>query len=189
MGVIVDLEWKVQIQSFPNAPRGGDLGVFVPTDDGALAALIDATGHGLTAYSVAQKARNTILQSKLRAPDEVLYELHDTLSGSIGAAISVAHIQGDFIDFAGIGNVKASVNLKPLRVRTGIVGQRMRTPTVTRVGFPPNVWLLMHTDGVSTLRSIPSGSAETAARKLVETHGTIHDDSAVLLVRRVGGSS
>ena len=44
----------------------------------------------------------------------------------------------------------------------------MRKPDVVRVTFEPNNWLLMHTDGVSQPRSIPTGSAETAARTLVE---------------------
>jgi hypothetical protein len=155
----------------------------LPSEDGALVALIDATGHGLTAYAVAQTARKTLLQSSSREPDALLQELDAALAGSIGAAISVAHIRLHELSFAGVGNVSASVGLRPLLVRAGVVGLRMRKPNVVRVRFEAGSWLLMHTDGVSQPRTIPVGSAETAARALVEGHGSHHDDAAVVLVR------
>jgi hypothetical protein len=179
----MELECAVHIRSYPGAPRGGDAGVVVRGENGALAALIDATGHGLTAYAVAQTARRTLLQTSNREPDAVLQELDAALAGSIGAAVSVAHIRSRELAFAGVGNVSASVGLRPLLVRPGVVGRRMRKPTVVRVAFEPDTWLLMHTDGVSPPRTIPAGDAETAARVLVETQGSHHDDAGVLLVR------
>ena len=59
----------------------------------------------------------------------------------------------------------------------------MRKPTVERVTFERNTWLLMHTDGVSRPGTIPAGDAETAARALIETKGSHHDDAGVLLLR------
>jgi hypothetical protein len=179
----MELEWAVHIRSCHGAPRGGDAGVVVPDEDGALAALIDATGHGLTAYAVAQTARHVLLQTSSREPAAVLQELDAALAGSIGAAISVAHIRLNELAFAGIGNVSASVGLHPLLVRPGVVGRRMRTPTVVRASFEPNTWLLMHTDGVSRPEVIPPGDADTAARVLVEAKGSRHDDAGVLLMR------
>ena len=173
----------MHIRSYPGAPRGGDAGVVVPGEDGALAALIDASGHGLTAYAVAQTARSILLQTSSREPDAVLQELDAALAGSIGAAISVAHIRLHELAFAGVGNVAASAGLRPLLVRPGIVGRRMRKPTVVRVAFEPNTWLLMYTDGVSRPGTIPAGDAKTAARVLVETQGSHHDDAGVLLAR------
>ncbi len=179
----MELEWAVHIRSYPGAPRGGDVGVVVPLEDGALAALIDATGHGLTAYAVAQTARKTLLRASTWEPDAILRELDAALAGSIGAAISVARIRQRTLAFAGVGNVSASVGLRPLPGRAGVVGQRMRTPQVVRVAFEPDTWLLMHTDGVSHPRAIPAGNADTAARTLVETHGSQHDDAGVVLAR------
>jgi hypothetical protein len=179
----MELECAVHIRSYPGAPRGGDAGVVVRGEDGALAALIDATGHGLTAYAVAQTARRALLETSRREPDAILQELDAALAGSIGAAISIAHIRLHEIAFAGVGNVSASVGLRPLLVRPGVVGRRMRKPTVVRVAFEPNTWLLMHTDGVSRPETIPAGDAETAARVLVEAKGSHHDDAGVLLIR------
>jgi hypothetical protein len=179
----MELEWAVHIRSYPGAPRGGDVGVVLPHEDGALAALIDASGHGLQAYAVAQAARKTLLAIPDREPDTVLRKLDAALAGSIGAAISVAHIRANELSFAGVGNVSASVDLRPLVTRAGVVGRRMRVPDVQRAAFRPNTWLLMHTDGVSRPQAIPAGGADSAARALVEAHGSPHDDAGVLLLR------
>ena len=173
----------MHVRSYPGAPRGGDVGVIVLDECGALAALVDATGHGLTAYAVAQAARKILLQTSSREPDVVLQELDATLAGSIGAAISVAHVRPHELAFSGVGNVSASIGLRPMLVRPGVVGRRMRKPAVARMAFEPNTWLLMHTDGVSRPDTIPAGDAETAARALVEAKGSHHDDAGVLLLR------
>ncbi len=159
------------------------MGVFIPLEDGALAALIDASGHGLAAYSVAQTARNTILNSSTRKPDALLDELNNALRGSIGAAIFIARIHPSTIEFAGVGNVSASIGLKPLLGRAGVVGLRMRPPTLVTANLPPDSWFLMHTDGVSRPKSIPSGNAESAANTLMETCASGHDDAGILLAR------
>ena len=179
----MELDWTVLIRPYPGAPRGGDLGVVIPLEDGALAVLVDASGHGLAAYAVAQTARNTILESGSRDPAALLTELDAALSGGIGAAVSVARVFADRLEFAGIGNVNASVGLKPLVVRPGVVGVRMRTPRVMSTDFPPDTWLLMHTDGVSRPRSIPGGSAESVATALMDDRGSDFDDSGILLLR------
>lgn len=183
MGVGVELEWAVHVRSYPGAPRGGDAGVVRLLDDGALLVLLDATGHGLPAYAVAQTARKMLLQTDFEEPGTVLNALNEALAGGLGAAVSVARIRGQEFEFAGVGNVSALVNGRHMLVRPGVVGQRMRTPRVEQIKFPVGTWLLLHTDGVSTPPGIPAGSAETAAREIVETHGSNHDDAGVLLAR------
>ena len=179
----MELECGCHVRSYPGAPRGGDAAVVRHLDEGALLALVDATGHGLTAYAVAQKARKLLLETAKEDPAAILIDLDRTLAGGIGAAVSVARVRGDEIHFAGVGNVTGRVDSRPLLVRTGIVGNRMRTPRVERVPFPVGSWLLMHTDGVSPPGTVPAGSAETAARALVEEHGSTHDDAGVVLAR------
>jgi len=145
--------------------------------------MIDASGHGLAAYVVANAARQAAMRSVEDSPDRMLLEIDEALRSSIGAAVSIARIRKDSIDFAGVGNVKASVNLSPLMSQPGVVGLRMRSPKVVTAPFGPDRWLLMHTDGVSTPRSLPNGSAESVARKLVDAHGSSLDDAGVLLAR------
>jgi hypothetical protein len=179
----MQIEWKIAIRPLQGSPRGGDMGVYVPLEDGALAALIDASGHGLAAYSVAQAARNTILESRSRAPDVLLQQLDEALRGTIGAAVSIARIYPDRIEFSGVGNVRASIGLKPLLLRAGVVGVRMRPPKNITASLPRDNWLFMHTDGVSRPTSIPHGSAETVANALLDSCGSDNDDAGILLVR------
>ncbi|CTQ53337.1 Stage II sporulation protein E (SpoIIE) [Roseibium album] len=179
----MELDWNVEIRSYQGAPRGGDMGLVIPLEDGALAALVDATGHGLPAYAVAQTVRKTLFDRTNFQPDVLLNDLDVVLEGSIGAAISLARIYSDRIDFAGVGNVNAIIGGNQLLVRTGIVGQRMRTPHLTTAAFPEDTWFVMYTDGVARPRSIPAGNAATASRQLIENAGSDHDDAGVLMAR------
>jgi len=159
------------------------MGVFIPLNDGALATLIDASGHGLAAYKVSQVSRNTILNSSSREPVALMNELNIALRGSIGAAIAIARIFPEKIEFSGVGNVRASIDLKPLISTPGVVGIRMRAPKIETTRFTFNKWFLMHTDGLAHPKSIPGGNAETASKFLVEANASDHDDAGVLMAR------
>ena len=177
------LEHAVSVRSYPGSPMGGDLGLVVPLDGGALAALIDASGHGLASHAVALAARKVIAASADESLEAIFARLDAALSGTVGAAISIARVTGAGVTFAGVGNVAAYVDLKPLATRLGVVGQHPRPPPLAKSALPPDAWLLMHTDGVRTPDAVPRGAAATAAAALVRSHGHLHDDAAVLLLR------
>ena len=183
MGMTLELDYAVKVRSYPGSPRGGDFGLVIPSDDGALVALIDASGHGLSAYAVAQKARAVVLQHPLAQPLALLKLLDEGLRGSDGAAVSIARIHGETLTFAGVGNVAARVDTQRLTTQNGIVGHRMRTPALIEVPFPHGSWLLMHTDGIATPGHIPPGTAQTVVQTLVETHGSDTDDASALALR------
>lgn len=185
-GADMELDWNIHISPLAGHPRGGDMGVFIPLEDGALVALIDASGHGLAAYSVAQAARNAILSHESRDPALILNDLNTELKGTIGAAISIARIFPDVVEFAGIGNVNASIGAKQLVIRTGVVGVRMRTPSIIRSKIVQNEWFFMHTDGIKRPRNLPVGNAETVSKQIMETKRSGHDDAGILLVRWLG---
>jgi len=180
------LDAAVHVRPFPGFPRGGDLGVIRPLDDGALVALVDAVGHGLTAYSAAQIARHTLLTTNSEAPEVVLGELDTALQGSVGAVAAVARIFRNRIVFAGVGNVAAWCAGQRLLSREGVLGQRFRTPRVSEHALPSGQWLLLASDGVSSAQPLlAAGTAATVARALVESAGKAHDDAAVLAARWV----
>jgi hypothetical protein len=188
MGMIAALEHAIKVQSFPGMPRGGDIGLLVPSEEGGLAALIDASGHGLVAYGVAVEARRVIAANAEKSLADLFNLLDRVLQGSVGAAISIARITGENLEFGGVGNVAAYVDLKPLHVQVGIVGEKRPRPlSLSRSHLPAGAWLLMHTDGVRRPDAVPAGSAETAASALVRSHGRTTDDAAVLLLRRREG--
>lgn len=184
MALTPELDWAVHVRPYPGAPRGGDWGAVFPTQDGALAILVDAAGHGLAAYSVAQKARAAIYENKDSRPDALLLAIDHALKKTDGAAVALARLVNSTLYFVGVGNIQASLGGQPLLSRTGIVGLRMRQPRIIETRLETGVWLLMHTDGVAPPRSTPAGSAKSVATALVETFGSAHDDATVLLLRR-----
>lgn len=184
MAVTPDLDWAVHVRPYPGAPRGGDWGAVIPADDGALAVLVDAAGHGLTAYVVAQKVRASIYEHKGARLDALLLAIDQSLKNTDGAAISLAFLSDSHLCFVGVGNIQASVGGRPLVSRAGIVGLRMRQPRLIETRLEPGAWFLMHSDGVSSPTSIPAGSAQSVAASLVEKFGSFHDDASVLLLRR-----
>jgi len=182
----VELDAAVHVRPYAGSPRGGDLGVIRALDDGALVALVDAVGHGLTAYAAAQIARLTLLATQRDQPDEVLAELHEALKGSVGAAAAVARLRRGHFSFAGIGNVAGWCAGQRLLVRDGVLGQRFRAPRVSEYEIVTGQWLILNTDGVSYAGAAqPAGEAATVARALVERAGKAHDDAAVLAARWV----
>jgi hypothetical protein len=180
------LDAAVHVRPYPGQPRGGDLGVIRPLEDGALVALVDALGHGLTAYAAAQIAHKTLLGTRSEAPDVILAELHEALAGTVGAVASVARIFRGHFNFAAIGNVTAWCAGRRLLAREGVLGQRYRTPRVSEHDLAAGQWLLFVTDGVSySGTALPGGAAATVVQKLVESSGKDHDDAAALAARWV----
>ena len=184
------LDHAVCVRSYPGSPRGGDMGLVVPLAQGALAVLLDASGHGLDAYAVAQKARRTILSNSHLAPANLLLALNDALQSSIGAAAAVASLQDEQLAFSGIGNVNARLivasHQQALKVKTGVLGLRMRTPETQTLPFPIGACLVMHSDGVALLDHVPRGNAQAIAQSLVEQLGSPHDDASALVLQRLG---
>lgn len=182
----IRLDAAVHVRSYPGAPRGGDFGVIRPLDDGALLALVDATGHGLTAYAAARVARETLLQTPSDRPEAVLGELHEALRGTVGAAASVVRLFPDRFTFAGIGNVAVWAGARRLAARDGTLGQRIRPARQVEQDLPSGEWLIFATDGVAyAAEDVLSGDAEALAQRLVERHGKLHDDAGVLAARWV----
>ena len=94
-----------------------------------LAALIDATGHGLASHAVALTARSVIIANADAGVGDIFLGLDTALQGTLGAAISIASISRGSVVFAGIGNVAAYMDLHPLLTRVGTVGgQRRKDP-------------------------------------------------------------
>ena len=176
------------VRPYPGSPRGGDLGVIRPLEDGALVALVDALGHGLTAHAAAMVAHRSLLGTRSEEPAVILAELHQALRGTVGAVAAVARIFRERFTFAGIGNVGGWYGGRRLLSREGILGQHYRPPRVTEQPISCAEWLLLHTDGVSySGAALPSGTAETVVRALVTSSGKSHDDAAVLAARWVEG--
>lgn len=183
--LMIELDYGIHTRSFPGSPLGGDLGLVIPQADGALMAMVDATGHGLSAYAITRIARSVILDNADQAPDELLRLLNARLTGTDGASASIIRLQNGKIHFSGIGNIRTLIGQHRLTPKAGMLGQRMRTPDISTLVFPAGQWLLMHTDGVSTVNTLPFPVAHATglAHKIVDLHGSPMDDACALVLR------
>ncbi|MGE3270579.1 MAG: SpoIIE family protein phosphatase [Chloroflexota bacterium] len=160
-------------------------------------AVIDGLGHGPDAADAAGRAVATLEAHPALAPAEALQRCHAALSGTRGAAISIASLdlaRGE-VAYAGIGNVEAHIwrgcRRERLIVYRGIVGSAMRTVrTFTAPLSLAEEWVfMMHTDGLSARADIyavdlaPPWEPDAVAQALVERYGRLQDDALVIVVR------
>jgi len=139
---------------YPGEAANGDAWTVTWDGETCRITVIDALGHGPEAAAVAQRAHVAVEAEPQLDALETLRLCQAVLSGTRGAAVSVATVvpaQGQ-LTYAGIGNVEAQVwhgagRVRPICYR-GIVGvtqQRVRAEPVALV--PPWV-LVMYTDGI-----------------------------------------
>lgn len=172
-------------------------------DAAALFGLLDGLGHGPSAATAAT-AGVEALKGARAEPLEVLIQLcHRALSGTRGAAMTLARI--DFaagnLSWTGVGNVSANLVAKAAsgiqirssaRLTNGIVGYRI--PDIGPAQVVPirtGDLLLIASDGIAEdhLDQIDfAASASEIACQILQKHAKESDDAMVLAARHRGSS-
>ena len=174
----------------------GDLAFRVERGGGWVLALVDGTGHGPAARSVAALAESAVRDDEETQPARLLDRLDRALKGSVGAAAGVAYVElvSQRLVFAGVGNVVARVlGREETRLVSahGILGQRFRTPPERSVRLELQDLFVMHSDGISerfdskVLPELSFAPAATIAALLLSRYGKQHDDASCLVARVV----
>lgn len=126
--------------------------------------LIDGLGHGISATEAAQAGVATAARVGVDSATRLIEQVHAGMSGTRGGAAAVARI--DFasggMEFAGIGNIAASVHgdeqTHGLASHAGIVGVQFRKVQAFPLHVTPGTLLIMHSDGLQgrwNLRDYP----------------------------------
>ena len=194
-GVSGPFDYAVGRKGFGGSRFVGDLALMAPAGGQWLIAIIDATGHGERAFKTASLAASTIVSNAQADLIHLLYQTHEALALTEGAAIGLLLIQpesGQFT-YAGIGNTRVeTIGNSPWRgVSTpGIVGQRMREPFLQESVLARDDLLSLSSDGIDEFdvgnllsKHRMLGLKETA-RKVMTQHAAHHDDACCLLLRR-----
>ena len=142
-------------RSFPGEAVNGDA-VSIQWHEGMCRiALIDALGHGPSAFETACRAVEVLTERPDLGPIDAINLCHAALHGTRGAAMSIAHIDSaqTRLTFVGIGNVDARLHVggreyRPVPYR-GIVGYTMRTVRSEIYELPDDWHLAMFTDGIT----------------------------------------
>ncbi|HEV7665634.1 MAG TPA: SpoIIE family protein phosphatase [Chloroflexota bacterium] len=164
---------------------------------GCRLAVIDGLGHGPPAAAASDAACAALAQRPDLPPGQSLRLCHAALSGTRGAAISIAAIDasGTSLQYAGIGNVEGhlwhSGVQQRLMVYRGIVGAVLPEPRVFTFALPSGWLLVLHTDGIRARFRLDASPAEALdqaqhlADYLLAEWARPTDDAMVVVLRGI----
>lgn len=122
--------------------------------------VVDGLGHGRGAAEAALECVRAFRQAAGAPPAARVEALHGALRATRGAAIAVAELDtaARLVRFAGLGNVVGSVYgegpVRHLVSHHGTAGHTARRITEYTYPFPARSVLVMHSDGVASLRDL-----------------------------------
>lgn len=189
------------VRPCPSQTQSGD--AVCLKDDGTFCriALIDATGHGETAATIARNAAHLLEDLPVsREPEQVIEVLNTALFGSNGASMQVLSInyKTKKILAAGVGNATCIVYSGNkghiISPRPGLVGNlptKLSKDTVQVASvddIAEDLLIVMHSDGVLHLPDLKDylsnhASAAIWAQILFQPQNTPLDDSSLVVVR------
>lgn len=165
-------------------------------DDGATFLVVDGLGHGPDASRAAAAAIDVLRRHPEHSAIRLLDLAHGRLRATRGAAL--AFMRHDRrrgqIDFAGVGNIAASIHegasRRSMVSHNGIVGHNVHKSEMYSYPWPPGALLVAHTDGLETqwdlgaFPGIVTHHPSVIAATLFRRHTRKRDDVAVLVVRQ-----
>jgi phosphoserine phosphatase RsbX len=203
-GWLGPIEWAAKARPRPGENICGDRLIAVDVDGtGALIGVLDGLGHGAEAAEAAKRGVDVLRSRRTEPLDVLIHRCHSALSGTRGAAMTLARIdyRSDTLSWIGIGNVAADLVAKhpggvevrsSARLAGGIVGYRIpETLTPQEVPIRPGDLMVMASDGIveDHLDDIDfSASSLTIADQILHRHIKGNDDALVLAARHRGAS-
>jgi phosphoserine phosphatase RsbX len=203
-GWLGPIEWAAKARPRPGENVCGDRLIAVDVDGtAALIGVLDGLGHGAEAAEAANRGVNVLRAARAEPLDVLVQRCHRALSGTRGAAMTLARIdfRTDTLSWVGIGNVAADLVAKhpagvevrsSARLAGGIVGYRIpEALTPQKVPIRPGDLLVIASDGIveDHLDDIDfAAPALVIAERILRRHGKDNDDALVLAARHRGAS-
>jgi phosphoserine phosphatase RsbX len=203
-GWLGPIEWAAKARPRPGENVCGDRPIAVDVDGtAALIGVLDGLGHGADAAEAANRGVDVLRAARAEPLDVLVQRCHRALSGTRGAAMTLARIdfRTDTLSWVGIGNVAADLVAKhpagvevrsSARLAGGIVGYRIpEALTPQQVPIRPGDLLVIASDGIveDHLDDIDfAAPALVIAEQILRRHGKDNDDALVLAARHRGAS-
>ncbi|MFZ0903216.1 MAG: SpoIIE family protein phosphatase [Mycobacterium sp.] len=203
-GWLGPIEWAAKARARPGENICGDRLIAVDVNGtGALLGVLDGLGHGADAAEAAKRGVDVLRAARAEPLDVLVQRCHRALSGTRGAAMTLAHIdfRSDTLSWIGIGNVTADLVAKhpagvevrsSARLTGGIVGYRVpEALTPQKVPIRPGDLVVIASDGIveDHLDDIDfSASSLAIADHILHRHAKDNDDALVLAARHRGAS-
>jgi anti-sigma regulatory factor (Ser/Thr protein kinase) len=155
--------------------------------------LCDGLGHGPLAATAAAAAVTAVLEDPGSEPAVLVERAHRKMSHTRGGALGVVQVTGGVVQFAGLGNITATLlghgSRKNMLSVPGIAGHQARTIRQFEYQAPPGAAIVLHSDGLSgrwEAAALPGLSGRDplviAAAVLAEA-GTRRDDAGILVLK------
>ncbi|MDP7738269.1 SpoIIE family protein phosphatase [Mycobacterium paragordonae] len=199
------MEWATASRPRPGEQLCGDQAVAVDVDGAAaLFGVLDGLGHGPAAAGAAVAGVEALANARKERLEVLVALSHRVLTGTRGAAMSLARIDFETskLSWTGIGNVRANLVAKSVggvqvrssaRLVGGIVGYRIpETRPAQVVSMRTGDLLLITSDGISEdyLDHLDfAASAVDIAEQVLAKHAKETDDAMVLAARHRGIST
>lgn len=161
-------------------------------DDGVPTLMVaDGLGHGALAAAASGAAVRTFLDAPQGSPVALLERVHRALSGTRGAAVSVAQVSGGVLHHAGIGNISGTVHgdrSRGLVSHPGIAGVPGRALRETTYPVEQGDVVVLHSDGLTNRWSLADypglvgRSPLVVSAVLLRDHAVRPDDSCAAVL-------
>lgn len=176
----------------------GDAWSMARSDEQMSLMVADGLGHGPLAAEAAEAITALFDQNPFNSPRQHIEAAHAAISGTRGAALSVARIdfQAGKLVYAGVGNIAGSLLTdgasRGLFSHNGIVGHQLRKVQEFEYPWSDQSMLIMHSDGLQTRWSLAKYPG-LARRRPAVVAGVLYrdfkrgkDDSTVVAVVPTG---
>lgn len=157
--------------------------------------ICDGLGHGAKAAVAASAAKESFLQMDEDEPCAIIDRMGAALHGTRGGVAAVVRLNAatSRMDYAAVGNITTMIvqegQSKRMPVRDGLLGGRRSSPHAETFELQRHATLVMHSDGVATLRRLSERpgllqrSAGVIAVRLLDEARRERDDSSIIVAR------
>lgn len=195
----VDLEVAVLMDVYPGAAVCGDAYAVRRDPNGATLMVCDGLGHGPAAHEAAKAVQTAFFGADETSPARLLPMMGAAAASTRGAVASVVRFEGDTTSLrtAGVGNISGLIvsngRARRLPSRDGRLGGPVPRLEDNAETLEPGDLLILHSDGIRTLRDIAAQSGLFArsplaiAAVLLRDDARGNDDACVLVARRSDG--
>jgi phosphoserine phosphatase RsbX len=172
----------------------GDTGFICFGEEKVFVGIVDGSGHGPEAHTIAQASRDFLEKNKDGELPGLMKGLHENLRGTRGGVAIIGKLDHEARQFryVGIGNIvlrKFGKSSERAVTQDGVIGYQIRTPKEKLMQISGGDVLVMHTDGITSYfdendyPGILKDDAKTIANNLIKKFGKNDDDATCIVIR------
>ncbi|EMB51888.1 SpoIIE family protein phosphatase [Vibrio mimicus] len=191
------MNFDIAVRQVPyfGEPEAGDGYMVYQNEDDLLVVIIDALGHGPNAADLARAMERFLNEKANFDLTWLMQSLHEHFMGSLGAAVTMLHLDCRKNQFSGVGignNLLRKVNhsAQSFHAQPGVVGEMIPTLRQFQGTFQPEDWFILTTDGIRENLDLheadvpwAQSSALRMASYYMDHFSKHHDDATVIVVR------